>query len=244
MRDARVIVNRLSLVSTLFLASIAACSSSVVPRGDSSGQDAVIIDEHQPVPDANPVSCAFPDGRHCAIGTSCPAGDGCNTCTCNDHAQLTCTLLDCIPASCHATADCHGAGTCIFHNPGCGMSGVCEPPRDCPTTTVFCGCDGQTHFGPCNGPDAPFFVLGDCQPPVFDAGPPPRIDCAPANVTCASIPPTCDFGMVPQVIAGCWGMCVPFDACAPIMCSPATPNACPTNSFCDASTGMCNIGRL
>ncbi len=232
---------------------LAACASLVTPGpggdaapgSDASSVDTWVRDVPTPRPDSGPGFCVFADGRRCAVGQSCPAGDGCNTCQCLPGGGLTCTLRDCAPVACRTTADCDPSVglVCVYHGAGCatGAVGACEPARECPIATPFCGCDGITHFGPCNGPDQPYVNLGQCFAVPPDAGAP--VDCTPANAHCRSLPPVCTPGEVPQVIDGCWGPCVPFEACAPIPCDGPVLD-CPQNTYCEPSLGRCDIGRL
>ncbi len=39
--------------------------------------------------------CTLGDGTELENGESAPAGDGCNTCTC-DNGELACTLIGCV----------------------------------------------------------------------------------------------------------------------------------------------------
>ena len=48
------------------------------------------------------------------------------------------------------------------------------------------------------------------------------VNCRPADVTCNERPPSCDFGMAPSVVDGCYGRCVAVESCP---CSEA--NDCP-----------------
>jgi hypothetical protein len=47
------------------------------------------------VQDACPISDGDGGQYTCARGAACPAGDGCNTCFCDDDGRLSCTLVGC-----------------------------------------------------------------------------------------------------------------------------------------------------
>lgn len=71
------------------------------------------------------------------------------------------------------------------------------PPDRCP---VDCG-EGQCSA---LGIDAPACVFGHCRP---------SRDCDASRVKCAAAPPACPEGMLPSVLDGCWGSCLPASTC-------------------------------
>ena len=92
------------------------------------------------------------------------------------------------------------ANPCV--DDGCAACGVevfiCVPVRDCQGAFL----DG---FGMCRYPDDGLAPPECCAP----------YDCDPAHVSCRAMPPACEPGMVPSVVADCWGPCVPEPLCAP-----------------------------
>ena len=124
--------------------------------------------------------CETPQGTF-SVGETFPAGDGCNTCTCESDGNYSCTLVDCV--------ECDGPiPPCAPPGPGCVVDSVCDggtwvcqescdgcagaPPIDCvaPPDCYYTGpvCVGD-HYecgelvcqGGCNDPEP------DCPPP-FD----------------------------------------------------------------------------
>ena len=99
---------------------------------------------------------------------------------------------------------CTGGGICA--GSGCSMpwqcifSGIACTDDESP----FCGCDGATFYGSSTCPLEPFAFRGEC-----DA----VRDCDPNSAACDAPPPTCDLGFLPEVVAGCWGDCVPIGLC-------------------------------
>src|SRR5258708_2448988 len=55
---------------------LAACASTVTPAGEAH-------------------ACALPNGSTCAAGATCPAGDGCNQCSCGADGSVRCTQQAC-----------------------------------------------------------------------------------------------------------------------------------------------------
>ncbi len=50
----------------------------------------------------------------------------------------------------------------------------------------------------------------------------------------------CPPGEVNVIEGACWGACVPFEACAPIDCTPTSPGyVCPLHTACDPAAGHC-----
>ncbi|MEZ4392492.1 MAG: hypothetical protein R3A48_15495 [Polyangiales bacterium] len=130
----------LGLAATLF----GACSAVVSP-GPDAGADVQTPADLGPA-DA-PSVCALPGGWTCALGQTCRAPDGCNTCRCDASGLLLCTTLGCIDAG----------------PPGCALpgGGVCPRGRSCPLgdgcNSCSCGLDGVLA---CTG-----VVCADAGPP-------------------------------------------------------------------------------
>jgi hypothetical protein len=91
----------------------------------------------------------------------------------------------------------------------CGRTdgpGTCERiPLRCPIGgDAVCGCDGTTYDNAC--------LAARASVSVETTGPCPT-RCDPDLVRCDRLPPRCIGGQVPSVVAGCWGPCVPIEAC-------------------------------
>ena len=76
-------------------------------------------------------------------------------------------------------------------------------------------CGGKKCGTPCPGMFGSLIptycnAKGACAPgkPVCET-----YDCDPSSITCKSAPPLCPPGMTASVVDGCWGRCVPLDAC-------------------------------
>ncbi|MEI8254681.1 MAG: hypothetical protein WCJ30_03325 [Deltaproteobacteria bacterium] len=220
------------------LGIIAGCSSSVRP-GDA-GHDAPA---DVPAADGS-MACVLPDGTLCPAGASCPATDGCNTCACPaTGGSPICTLRACAH-TCHASSECGARQVCVYHAPGCGTTGVCEAEVLCDGISPFCACDGTTHIGPCNGPDAPYArdtacgcrSNADCTAPNTECEFAPG--CAAPNGECRPV----QFCGVPNPFCGCDGMT--YLSCGPNQPFIA-PGACPvvgdagTATDCDPAHAAC-----
>jgi hypothetical protein len=73
-------------------------------------------------------------------------------------------------------------------------------------------------------------VFGHCE--IAD------VPCNPATVACDAAPPTCPEGMLPQVVDGCWGSCIPAAICDVVPdCA-----ACPDDETCvEHSVGFAGV---
>ncbi len=98
--------------------------------------------------DADPTTCVV-DGVEHAPGDTFPADDGCNTCTCGDDGEVSCTLIGCVE-TCTYQGTVHEVGTTFPAGDGCntcscGEGGLvactglaCPPP-------VTCTHEGETY---------------------------------------------------------------------------------------------------
>jgi hypothetical protein len=244
------------------------CGSSVTPGSPDAGvtpaDNGSAADNGSPAADAGlPVdartSCRLPNGGTCLVGQSCPAGDGCNTCSCyGGQETAACTTIGCavdagpapdvrtscrlpdggtclVGQSCPAgdgcnTCSCYGAlETAACTTIGCGSrdGGMSDGPAA--MDVVSCGGasvapNGQYCAGPADGP----LPLGCCT----------SWNCDLRAVMCFGFPPTCGAGEVPVAAMGCYGPCVPASNCAPMPCG----DGCPTGWTCNTATGNCRRG--
>ena len=87
------------------LGGVAGCGDSTITSSDAGDASSPPADTAlDTTPDAADVSlrpdvsnerCTLPSGGTCAVGMTCPAGDGCNDCTCAAGARLMCTARPC-----------------------------------------------------------------------------------------------------------------------------------------------------
>jgi len=93
--------------------------------------------------------------------------------------------------------NCDSPWVCFTHGP--------PAHHPCPPTTApYCGCDGVT-FNPLNTcPDRPYEHVGAC-----DDG----VNCNPDDLRCTELEPSCPDGMLPSVVKGSYGPCVPASTC-------------------------------
>jgi hypothetical protein len=135
-----------------------------------------------------------------------------------------------------AGASCDAGEFCNFGpDAQCGaadQTGLCEATPDA-CIEIFapvCGCDDRTYDNECFAHAAGVSVAkqGSCEP----AG----VSCDPRTVLCDALPPECPDFQVAQVVGGCWGGCVPVDAC---VCDEAAD--CPNNDAytCHMYRGRC-----
>lgn len=214
----------------MFSFALGACGSAVSPQGDG-GRDANSSDAS--------AGCMLFNGGFCPVGQRCPAGDGCNVCSCSAGGMLACTLRACVDAgtstSCRSGAECANGQECVFATPSCGVMGECMAITPCSRPELFCSCEGETYSA-CRA-DRPTRYAGACSG-VVDAG----VSCAGARLNangacvdgagaaapvaccsgyncdemtaaCESLPPTCPPGTVVSVVGACWGPCVPRELC-------------------------------
>jgi hypothetical protein len=250
---------------------LGACADSVSSSVPDASTDTALPRDTPPSPDVVPTldggGCVLLNGGRCALGATCPAGDGCNVCLCTAQGTM-CTTRGCMPpdagpSGCRSRADCPSSQDCHFAAPGCGVMGTCASPRDCARVESYCGCDGTTFQDCPGGATQPFRAPGEC-PAVRDGGTPDR--CAGASIardgrscagpadnplplsccrwvcdlavaSCESLPPRCPSGEVNTVVGGCWGPCVPPSACMPFSCRDG--NTCPASFRCNTADRRC-----
>ncbi|HEY3235966.1 MAG TPA: hypothetical protein VGJ84_14715 [Polyangiaceae bacterium] len=129
--------------------------------------------------------CRLQDPDCCQPGTSKPAGDGCNTCSCTPQGDgWGCTLIGCTSYNPCATKAC--GDTCTLCSPSdptcletavikfCDQSGACtEQAPNCGSSGSPCTglgyCDCVTHTG-CQAKTEPCFCNCDAQCPGTDPG--------------------------------------------------------------------------
>ena len=134
-------------------------------------------------------------------------------------------------AACTATSPCPTGAQCIGE--ACGERWQCivdyESKHPCPTEqATYCGCDGVTFIAANTCPDRPYQYAGAC-----DEG----TNCDPTDIRCSEPEPSCPEGMLPSVIHGRYGPCVPFASCR---CEFAWE--CPHRDqyACDVTARHCN----
>jgi hypothetical protein len=193
-----------------------------------------------------PSSCLY-DGEPHAVGSSYPAADGCNTCSCQGDGTSACTEKACPePRSCggHAAESCHDDEYCKFTTEAmCGRAavGVCMPKPECSASgPVVCGCDGESYDSECEAAAMGTGVLhrGFCNGCAY-AGM-TWVDGAELTSLDGCNTCTCD-GATGEVHCG-------DSVCPEVTCGGSTFMACPAFQFCDytssnscgdLSTGTC-----
>jgi hypothetical protein len=110
-------------------------------------------------------------------------------------------------SACTAASPCPTGAQCI--GDGCGERWECIMDNDakhpCPTDlATYCGCDGVTFTAANTCPDRPYQYAGPC-----DEG----TNCDPTDLRCSEAEPSCPEGMLPSIIHGQYGPCVPFASC-------------------------------
>lgn len=182
-------------------------------------------------------SCLLPSGGICLVGQSCPAGDGCNTCSCYGVGELAaCTTIGCHipdagpttevgapvdagPAGCRSSGDCGPDRECRFTAAGCGVIGVCGFITDCAAVQPYCDCEGETFLACPTAPERPWVSRGPC---AGDGG------------VAVDAPPSPDAAVCGGASLGPGGgYCAgPSDRPLPITCC--------TGWNCDQRTVLCN----
>ena len=103
---------------------------------------------------------ALPECNGSPVGTVLPAGDGCNSCTCNASAKWDCTQINCSGSA--------AGKTCGYFQGGCASTQYCafvpadscsdgdapsvclERPASCTGDDAkVCGCDGRDYTNRC-----------------------------------------------------------------------------------------------
>ncbi len=210
----------------LFALLLSACGAAVAPNGDG-GQDGTFSDAG---------GCLLSNGTICALGRSCPAGDGCNTCTCPaTGGSALCTRLACVPndaapPGCRSAADCSRGQQCVFTVGACDAPGSCQAAAPCSESVEYCGCDGRSYLA-CV-PTRPTQRTGSCE--GADAGPG---GCWSAS-DCASGAQECVF---PEGACAAPGRCMGITDCAMI----APYCSCDGMTFmdCPGRPTRPNVGR-
>jgi len=112
------------------------------------------------------------------------------------------------------------------------VSGECRSSDDCVLLDTCCRCDAapseppdrcpiECAEGQCSalGVDAPACVFGRCVT---------SRDCDTSGVRCDATPPPCSDGLLPSVLDGCWGACLPASTCLAV----ASCEDCPDDHVC------------
>ncbi len=128
------------------------------------------------------VNGCFHDGEVHPHGSTFPAGDGCNTCSCGANGSVSCTL-----------AACGGSGSCVYGDTT--YPAGTSFPADDGCNTCFCGDDGSvacteadcapvcTYAGKSYTPGASFPALDGCNTCMCDEN---------GSVGCTKIACPCD----------------------------------------------------
>ena len=155
----------------------------------------------------------------------------------------------CPTFACSTDADCLQGFVCSH--------GACSMPVSCGQLPSQCPQDGFAWgLNDClwSGCDC-WFNDQQPQPPPTPPPPPPPPDSCGASVTCATAPPACAEGQIPELRDGCYtGACRAIDGCdVPPACTALTHEAdCTARTDCealytgidctDASGNACTMG--
>lgn len=171
------------------------CSSTVITASDDAGAadpDTGATVDLGATPDSGSyadgpgrTSCLLPNGRVCQVGQACPAGDGCNTCSCYGGMEYAaCTVIGC---AVDASTPRDVPVACRLPN-----GGICPGGQSCPAGDGCndCYCDGATGQAMCTA-----------RPCAIDAGPAGCLsssDCGSGRVCNftapgCGVPGTCGF---------------------------------------------------
>ena len=149
-------------------------------------------------------------GNGPATGEDVTTGSADET-TADDSSQ---PKLDVSPA-CVSSDDCILLDTCC----GCDAAPGDRPPPDrCPVDCAEGQCSAL-------GIDAPVCVFGQCRA---------SRDCDVSGVRCAATPPACPQNMLPSVVDGCWGSCLPASTCLAV----SSCDDCPDDHVCVPLVGQ------
>ena len=177
----------------------AACSSKSAGPPDAAAPPDLSSDAASP-DDAGAANDAAGDA---GVQTSCGEIDGPtannpgNPDDCTDDSP-------CPPGTLCGGFSCDTPWTCFSHDDGDDDGGeILQHP--CPAETApYCGCDGVTFYPQDTCPDRPFDHIGPCEDGVL---------CDPSALRCSLAEPSCPDGMLPSVVKGNYGPCVPVESC-------------------------------
>ncbi len=172
------------------LAALAGCGATVAPGDGAVGADGSV---DATLPDGA-AACRLPNGSLCAVGQTCPAGDGCNTCACSAGGGLACTERACVDAGACGPMDARGEGACDLFLGVVWTGTACNPVSGCR----------------CVGADCPRLFRDSAS--CFAA----YAACVPGATTCTLPGGTCATGLACLGQMNCTtasGLCVPTRPC-------------------------------
>jgi hypothetical protein len=189
---------------------------------DAGPSDAGLTrDAPRPPVDAPP-GCVLPNGDRCAVGATCPAGDGCNVCACRD-GVLACTGRACV-TTCTSDADCP-AGLGCAGAAGCATPWTCQHLLCANVASTWCDCAGGTFSTATACARRPYAHTGACEmTPPPDAG------------TCLAPGSVCRSGD-----ECCSGWCPPRGAPISTCATPPSGTVPCYDRVCDAATEYCEL---
>jgi hypothetical protein len=127
-----------------------------------------------------------------------------------------------------ATVECTTDGDCRLLDGCCFCAAV---PQDTPDPSCM---RAECKKNECPDPPTkptPICAFGQC---ALD------VDCDPSQVTCPSAPPWCPAGMLPSVIAHCWGPCIDPTQCRSVpSCSDCGDYVCASLGFMSGTVTRC-----
>lgn len=162
--------------------------------------------------------CVDDNGNAYNAGDSFPAGDGCNTCTCDATGEISCTLIDCADG-CEYNGQFYEIGDTFLSVDGCNDC-QCYPDGSVDCNAAACGCVDEPPL--CEQPGTPgCSTIPVCEGTSWVC----ELQCDDCNgappIDCAAPPPGC-YWTGPVCIDGQW-------SCGELICDPCgdDPPPCP-----------------